>query len=104
MIIRRAERPQRFTAVDNAIIEDADLTWEARGLLIFLLSKPDSWSINREWLVTQAPNGITAVRRCLAELEERKYLRRHRSNDPVTGRVVWESVVFDCPCAGSAIV
>lgn len=104
MIIRRAERPQTFTVIDNAIIEDRALTWEARGLLIFLLSKPDSWSINREWLVTQAPNGITAVRRCLAELEERLYLSRHRTNDPQTGRVVWESIVYDCPCAEKAQV
>lgn len=96
-IIRRAGRPRHFTVVPNDLVENERLTWEARGLLVFLLSKPDHWAVNRDHLAGQAPNGITMVRRILGELESHGYLRRIRTQEEGTGRVVWESVVYDSP-------
>lgn len=39
-IIRSAPR---YTVVPNSVIEDRRLSWGARGLLIYHLSKPDNW-------------------------------------------------------------
>lgn len=96
MIVRRAGRPRRFTVVDNTTIEDSRLTWEARGMLIYLLSKPDDWSTNREHLAGQAPNGLTVVRRVLAELETCGYLVRHRTRGE-DGRIQWEATIYESP-------
>lgn len=95
MIIRVAHRP-RYTAVANETVEDARLTWEARGLLFFLLSKPDHWQVNREHLAKQAPNGETVVRRVLRELQTLGYLERVRVNGP-DGKLQWEAVVYEHP-------
>ena len=96
MIIRRGVRPRRYTVVDNETIEDEKLTWEARGLLIYLLSKPDHWRINRDHLAAQAPNGVAMVRRILSQLEEHGYLVRQRIQGE-GGRIEWESVVYEVP-------
>lgn len=96
MIIRRGVRPRRYTVVDNETIENENLTWEARGLLVYLLSKPDSWRINRDHLATQARNGVAMVRRILSELEENGYLVRQRVQGE-KGRIEWESVVYEVP-------
>lgn len=96
MIVRRGARPRRFTVVDNDTIEDERLTWEARGLLVFLLSKPDNWTVNREHLAGQAPNGIAVVRRVLTELEKAGYLVRKRGRGE-GGRLQWEAIVYESP-------
>ena len=41
MIIRAARPHQNYTIVHNELIEDQSLTWKARGILVYLLSKPD---------------------------------------------------------------
>jgi len=45
-IVRRAARPRQFHITDHRVIEDPELSWEALGLLVYLLSRPDDWVIN----------------------------------------------------------
>lgn len=47
MSITRGPRPEsNFYILDKRISEDSRLSWGARGLLIFLLGKPDSWNVS----------------------------------------------------------
>ena len=39
--IIRAQRRHRFVIVDQRAVEDSRLSWAARGLLAYLLSRPD---------------------------------------------------------------
>jgi len=43
--IRRAARRRQFVIVDQRAIEDGRLSWAARGLLTYLLSRPDDWRV-----------------------------------------------------------
>ena len=43
--IIRAPRYERFTILDMRIVEDTRLSWAARGVLAYLLSRPDHWQI-----------------------------------------------------------
>lgn len=45
-IVRRAARPRQFHVTDHRLIEDRRLSWEALGLLVYLLSRPDDWTVN----------------------------------------------------------
>lgn len=81
MSIRRGPRPeQRFYTVDKSISEDERLSWAARGLLIFLLGKPDNWNVSVEHLIRQTADAVgkssrrDAVRVILKELETVGYL------------------------------
>lgn len=81
MSIRRGPRPeQRFYTVDKSLSENERLSWGARGLLIFLLGKPDNWEISVTHLIKQTANaegkssGRDAVRMILKELERVGYL------------------------------
>lgn len=81
MRIRRAPRPEeKFYILNKAISEDARLSWAARGVLIFLLGKPDNWEVSVKHLINQTTNAIgkasgrDAVRVILKELEEAGYL------------------------------
>jgi hypothetical protein len=52
MSIKRAPRPEtRYYVLNKDISEDMRLSWEARGLLIFLLGKPDNWIVSISHLI-----------------------------------------------------
>lgn len=82
MSIIRAPRPESgFYVLDKKISEDKRLSWAARGLLIFLLGKPDHWRVSTQHLINETaesdkPLGRDAVRALMAELIKAGYLRR----------------------------
>lgn len=97
-MIKRAPRPDAgFLLIRNDVVRDKRLSYRARGLLAAMLSYPDNWSFNRDWLAEQTEGeGQHAVRVALQELERCCYLRRERIK-LAKGRFGWEHVVYDVP-------
>jgi hypothetical protein len=79
-MITRSPRPtSNFYLLDKAISEDKRLSWAARGLLIFLLGKPDHWQVSPAALVNETGKssrriGRDGVYAILKELKEVGYL------------------------------
>lgn len=95
MIVRRP-RYHRFTILPNEALNDERLSWKARGLLAFLLSKPDHWRTTSAHLAKVAPDGRDAVRAGLTELEDAGYLVRRKYRDE-RGRWKQDTYVYDNP-------
>ncbi|APQ14700.1 hypothetical protein BJP27_24305 (plasmid) [Pseudomonas oryzihabitans] len=98
MTIRRAPRPDTgFYILDRKIAEDERMSWAARGMLIFLLSKPDNWEVSVKHLINQTKNAVgksssrDAVRVILKELETIGYLQVDQARQS-TGR--FEGVAY----------
>ncbi|AOQ26723.1 hypothetical protein [Vibrio phage 2E1] len=73
-----------FTIVPNKAINDK-LSWAARGMLLYLCSKPDDWEVNITDLVKQTTgsakrSGRDAVRSIMKELVECGYMRKTQKN------------------------
>jgi len=94
--IVRVHKTGKFVMVDNAVFEDERLSWEARGLLGYLLSKPDNWQVRLFDLVRRGPAGEHKIRRMLRELEQYGYLRRERFRR-VDGTFGWSCTIFEDP-------
>lgn len=45
MTIRRQRRPERYTQIDNNVFRDNNLSFQAMGMLAYLLSKPHDWTV-----------------------------------------------------------
>lgn len=99
-MIRRGPRPaDRFAMIANEALENADLTWRARGVLAYLLSRPEGWSTSAERLAAMSPKGKEgrdAMRSVLNELEAAGYIRREKTQDS-RGRWSTTLVVYDYP-------
>jgi len=99
--IQRHPSPIRanFTILRNSTLEDARLSWEARGLLAYLLSKPDNWVVNTRHLTTQSPSAKKEkILKILAELERFGYLAQCQDRDTETGAFEQvKRIVFDTP-------
>jgi hypothetical protein len=96
MSIIRVSKRERFVVIDKTPIEDARLSFKATGLIAFLLSKPDDWTIRHRDLVTAKADGRAAVLAGLKELEEYGYLQRQKRRN-ADGQFVWEQVVYERP-------
>lgn len=74
---KSAEFP--FTRIDNRLLTDASLSFAARGMMCYLLSKPDNWALVKENLINNSPAGETAITNILKELQEAGYVQQSRS-------------------------
>lgn len=97
-MIVRSKRKDSYTIVNNTILEEARLSFRSKGVLVYLLSKPDYWSVSERHLATVGDEGVTAIRSALKELESAGYILRKRSTGE-DGRFKWESIVYDEPQA-----
>ena len=97
MKIVRAGRLHRFVALPNDAVEDVRLSYRARGLLAYLLSRPDGWHTDSTRLAAGAKEGRDAVRAALGELEAIGYLLREKYRDRETGRWLSSWEVVDTP-------
>ena len=94
-IVKNYKRKNRYSTIDSTGVLDESLSWKAKGLLWYILSKPDDWQIRMADLVKRSKDGRDATRRALTELEENRYAVRTRSHDE-KGLFCWNTIVFDC--------
>src|SRR3569833_1559573 len=60
------------------VVVDLRLSWAARGLLVYLLSRPDDWRIRVDQLRQQATSGRDAIYKLLSEQRQHGYILRER--------------------------
>jgi DnaD/phage-associated family protein len=82
-IIRIAKKKNPFVMIDKACLEDPRLSWKAKGLLAYLLSRPDDWNVQVNHLIRQSTDGRDAVYAAIKELREYGYC--YRSPDKIKG-------------------
>lgn len=99
MSIFRVNKQDSFSIVSNHTFNDARLTWEARGVLAYLFTKPDGWTVRRTDLIKNAPNGEYQVRRILKELQDTGYMRREKRRHE-NGKFYYITEVYEIPLGG----
>ena len=90
-----AENP--YVVITKNIFEDDDISWRAKGMMGYLLSRPDDWTIIIGDLVNRAPEGRTAVRSILRELEKHGYLFKQTLRDAKGHWAGTEMIVLESP-------
>lgn len=94
-IIRAPHDKQRpYFSMARDTVQDARLSWEARGVLAYLLSKPSDWQVMLADLRQQC--GRQKVLKIIAELRECKYVEVVSGRD-TRGRFTAEYRVHERP-------
>lgn len=97
VIRTQKNRENPYVMIDKTFLNDDRLSWKAKGLLSYFLSKPDDWRILVNDLIKRSKDGERAVRSGLKELEENGYL----TNEPIKnqkGQIeYWEKTVYERP-------
>lgn len=92
----RVHRRKRFTTIDREAANDERLSFRARGILLWLLDKPDDWRCNSDDIAAAGLEGRDAVRAALRELQALDYIVRRREQNDV-GQWVTMTDVFETP-------
>lgn len=75
MIFRIVKRENPYVTIDKRPIEDVTLSWKAKGILAYLLSRPPGWEIVKVDLINRATDGREAVETAMQELRRSGYAR-----------------------------
>ncbi len=59
-----------FTVLCNSVLENLNLSFKAKGLWAYCMSRPDNWQFHVNHLATVSKDGVDAVYSALAELKE----------------------------------
>lgn len=70
---------ENFVQVHNDTVRDQSLTFEARGVLVYLLSRSASWNPCISDISEQGKLGLNKTKRILAELEAAGYIKKNQA-------------------------
>jgi len=77
-IIRKGNKHSNFVVLDKEGIENPNLSWKAKGLLAYLVSRPDNWHVYIEQLANVGTDGRDSTSGGIKELIEAGYIVRQR--------------------------
>jgi hypothetical protein len=96
VIIHKVLNPAGWTAHPNSISEDRRISWRAKGILHYLLSRPPGWETDGRRLAEAGVEGRGAVYTALTELERAGYLERVKRQG-AGGKWSTDVFVYDHP-------
>lgn len=94
-IVRTHRKKRNFSTLDNSAPNDIALSYRAKGILWYLLTKPEDWTVRMTDIVKHSPKeGRDAVKSAFKELEDHGYaIRKKVKNEK--GHFDWETNIFE---------
>jgi len=97
-VAKNADNP--FVMMDKRPLEKPYLSWKAKGLLAYLLSRPDDWTVRLGDLVKRSTDGEYATRQAIKELESAGHITKTQERkDGQFAEVVY--TVYEQPLRGN---
>lgn len=97
MSIVRIPKVNNYTIMSNHHLTDPNLSLKAKGLMSYMLSRPDNWDFTIEGLARQNMEGADAIARIIRELEGRGYVIRSRTRNKAGKFTDMEYRILECP-------
>lgn len=93
---RNRKRENPFVQIDKGMLSDEKISWKAKGILAYLLSKPDDWVTYAKDIEKRSTDGRDSVNSGIKELIAAGYLERKqlREKGKFTG---YEYSVYESP-------
>ena len=91
-----------FLMTPNSLWEDETLSFSAKGLLGYLLSRPKNWKVH-PWQLADVykgdkrGNGLDSIKSMIKELRAAGYIAYSKIHDPITGRWIHKYKVYPLP-------
>ena len=95
-VLQREFEAGGFHVANDAPFQDERLSWEAKGVLGYLFSKPEDWTPRMYDIVQNGPCEKYKIKSVFEELEENGYMRREKVRGE-DGTLDWEVTVSDHP-------
>lgn len=70
-----------WKAVNLTFSLDKRLSWKAKGIFVYLSTRPNGWRMNQNDLINKSKDNIDSLRSGIKELEDLGYLRRRKTRN-----------------------
>ena len=94
---------QNFTMIPNWLINNQEISLKAKGLFIFLASKPNNFNFSAKGLSKLNKEGVTSINNCLKELENIGLLIRKKIKGDDKRFIGIEYILMDKPLDGNTV-
>lgn len=101
-VFKNRKRVNPYSQIDNAMINDGRLSLECIGLLTYLLSKPEDWTISMQQVQSHFKIGREKLQRIIKDLEQTGYLIRMKPQNEQGQFIGTSWYVTDEPTDGFA--
>ena len=98
MSIIRVEHKRRYAVISSEVFKPNQLSWQAMGMLCFLLEKPDNWKVVVSYLVdvtkgTEKETGREGVYNIIKELRKKGFITYQKNKDGSTTYTVYDEPI-----------
>ncbi len=94
--IVRVQKNRDYTVINNTSIRDTRLSWKAKAIHVFMLSKPDDWTFYNEEMQQWAKDGKDSFTAGLRELQKYGYVKKERRRVE-GGKFDYVTIVYEVP-------
>jgi hypothetical protein len=102
LIVRtKKDKDNPYASINKIALNDKILSFKAKGLFAYLMSKPDDWSVMVSELAKASADKETSVRSALVELEKQGYITRRQARSGNGTFSSWEYIVYETPHLGN---
>ena len=94
MEVNTLKRPHfAFTQIPNSFLDNPTLSAKAKGIMAYLLSKPDNWKFYATDIISHFKDGRDGIATGIEELEAEGFLARNRVKNEKGQFVGWEYAI-----------
>lgn len=94
---RAIKESGNFVTVHKNFIHDSNLTFKSKGILLYLLSRPDDWQIYESEILKHTNDGKDSLKSGIRELEDVGYVVRTRKRNDKGHLNGYEYLVYEHP-------
>lgn len=77
-MILRVEKTENYVILDKRFLNNANISWQAKGLLAYMLALPNDWQFNVQDLKKRSKNGRDATKTIINELVAAGYIQKEQ--------------------------
>lgn len=83
------------TSIKTKILEEQSLSYRAKGIYSYLVSRPENWKYNMQNLINTSTDGRESVQKGIKELEIIGLLKRTKAQNVEGKFVSWNWEIYD---------
>ena len=99
--IFRRKISKEFVRIQNDILLNDKLSWKAKGLLCFMLSRKDDWEFHKVQVQKYSTDGRDGTISAFNELIKAGYVKQIRKRDTKGKFISFDYLVYDAPFTDS---
>jgi hypothetical protein len=104
LIIIRADHEKNYKVIDLTCVQDEKLSWKAKGIFNYFVTRPPHWSIKIADLFSKSKDGMNSLNSGIKELIEAGYLFRIIKKTDKGIITNWAYLTKETPCSDKEII